>query len=341
MVGLVKDELFLEHKPEAYHPENPKRLEYIYKMLPEIDQDGIFYISARDADPSEITYVHDPSYVNFVAATSGFWRRLDPDTYVSPRSYEVALRAVGATISLIDAVMEGKIRCGFALIRPPGHHAEKKKAMGFCLFNNVAIAARHLQRLYGLNRTAIIDFDLHHGNGTQNCFYRENSVLYISTHQYPYYPGTGWLDEIGEEEGRGYTVNVPLPYGMGDEDYVFVFRDLISPLLRQYKPEFILVSAGFDAYHRDPLGGMSLTEDGYGALTRILNDIARDVCKGRLVFVLEGGYDLQGLCSSVKRVIEELKISRPFGSDTELKPSKRVIEIVAEIKEKLSLYWRL
>lgn len=339
MVGIVKDELFLEHKPEGYHPENPKRLEYIYKMLPEVDKDGIVYIKAKDAEESEIAYVHDPSYVNHIASTKGSTRRLDPDTYVSPLSYDAARKAAGAVITLCDAIMNKKVRCGFALVRPPGHHAERSRAMGFCLFNNVAIGARHLQRAYGLERITIIDFDLHHGNGTQNCFYKEKEVLYFSTHQYPYYPGTGWLDEIGEKDGKGYTVNVPLSYGMGDDDYIFIFNELLLPILKQYRPQFIIVSAGFDAYHRDPLGGMALTENGYAIMTRIINNLSHELCEGKLLFALEGGYDVEGLSLSVKSVIEELKKLPSASADKQINPSKKVIQTVDEVKKRLSFCW--
>lgn len=340
MVGIIKDEFFLEHKPEGYHPENPSRLESIYKTLPEIDKEGIIYIDAKDAEKDEICAVHDPSYVDFIASTRGSKRRLDPDTYVSPLSYDVAKRAAGAIISLSDAIMAKKVETGFALVRPPGHHAERSKAMGFCIFNNVAIGARHLQNKYNLQRIAIIDFDLHHGNGTQNCFYKEKSVLYFSTHQYPYYPGTGWLDEIGEGDGMGYTVNVPLSYGMGDEDYAFIFYDLLQPILFQYKPEFIMVSAGFDAYHRDPLGGMALTENGYSFMTRIMCNCAYELCNGRILFALEGGYDLDGLSICVKKVIEELKELHALPPEIKIKPSSKAIETVNEVKKRLSSFWK-
>jgi acetoin utilization deacetylase AcuC-like enzyme len=339
MVGIVKDDIFLEHRPDGSHPENPKRLESILRMLPEVDKEGVRYIEAKDATKSEISYIHDPSYVEFVASTKGSTRRLDPDTYVSPMSYDAAIRAVGGVIALCDAIMEGKVECGFALVRPPGHHAERARAMGFCLFNNVAIGARHLQKKYGLKRIAIIDFDLHHGNGTQHSFYREKEILYFSTHQYPYYPGTGWLDEIGEAEGRGYTVNVPLSYGMGDGDYVFVFRDLLSIIIRQYEPEFVLVSAGFDAYHRDPLGGMYLTEKGYALMTRVIKGLADELCKGRALFSLEGGYDVEGLARCVKAVIEELKRPGKVEIGTE-EVSERLLKVVDEVRKRLSPYWR-
>ncbi len=339
MVGIVKDDIFLEHSPEGYHPENPKRLESIYRMLPQIDKDGVLYVEAKDASESELSYVHDPSYVKLIASTKGTSIRLDPDTYVSPLSYDAAIRAAGAVIALSDAIMAEKVESGFALVRPPGHHAERSKAMGFCLFNNVAIGARHLQKKYGLERIAIIDFDLHHGNGTQNSFYSEKTVLYFSTHQYPYYPGTGSVDEIGEREGRGYTVNVPLPYGMGDDDYVFIFNELLVPLLHQFNPQFIMVSAGFDAYHRDPLGGMDLTEDGYSLMTRIMCNLSRKICNGRVLFVLEGGYDPDGLSASVKRVIEELKKPGNLPLEKEIRPSNRVISVVEEVKKKISPYW--
>ncbi|MCX7858066.1 MAG: histone deacetylase [Deltaproteobacteria bacterium] len=339
MVGIVKDEIFLEHKPEGYHPENPERLRSIYSVLPDLDKEGLIYIESREATHEELSYIHERAYVEFIASTKGSRRRLDPDTYVSPLSYDAAIRAAGAVIVLSDAIMKGYVKNGFALVRPPGHHAERSRAMGFCLFNNVAIGARYLQNKYGIQRISIIDFDLHHGNGTQNSFYNEKGVLYFSTHQYPYYPGTGWLDEIGENEGKGYTVNVPLSYGMGDEDYVFVFNEILLPILNQYKPDFIMVSAGFDAYYKDPLGGMSLTENGYSLITKILLSLSEKLCEGRLLCVLEGGYNVEGLAICVKKVIEVLKNSSSRDLNKPTNPSKKAIHTVEEVKKRLSPYW--
>lgn len=340
MFGIVKDHLYLEHVPDDYHPENPKRLEAIYSMLDQFPREEIIYIRARDATKEEISYVHDPSYVDHISKTLGRTLRLDPDTYVSPRSYEVAVRAVGGLLSLCDAIMEGKVASGFALIRPPGHHAEKRRAMGFCLFNNIAIAARYLKVKYGLGKIAIIDFDLHHGNGTQKEFYSEKDFLYFSTHQYPYYPGTGSMDEIGSGDGLGYTVNVPLPYGMGNEDYTYVFREILLPILYGYEPSAILVSAGFDAYYRDPLGGMNLTEEGYASMTALIKEAAIKVCGGKVLFALEGGYNIEGLASCVRTVIETMLDRKSLITSYEGRPKREAIEIVDKLKRRLSPYWK-
>lgn len=337
--GIVREDIYMEHVMDYYHPESPERLKRIYAMLDEIGQTHIERIPAREATHEELAYVHDLSYIQSISATKGKSVRLDPDTSTSPKSYEAALKAAGGLLSLIDAVMEGKIDNGFALIRPPGHHAEKNRAMGFCLFNNIAVGARYLEKKYGLKRIIIVDFDLHHGNGTQHSFYRDATVLYFSTHQYPYYPGTGWIDETGEGEGRGYTVNVPFSYGMDDDDYIYAFKEVLVPVSDMYKPEIILVSAGFDAHYNDPLGGMRVTEKGYAMMTRIMLDIAKRHCNGRIIYALEGGYGLDGLTSSVKAVIQELRGTPQFIDFKEDAPSGEAVKVVERLKKTLSPYW--
>ncbi len=339
-VGIVRDDIYMEHMTDDYHPENPRRLEYIYAMLPSVDKSDVLYIPARPATHEEVALNHLPAYIDSIAATSGrTQKRLDPDTVTSPRSYEAALLAVGGLLELIDAVMTGRVENGFALVRPPGHHAEPSRAMGFCIFNNIAVGARYLLEKYGMKRVLIVDFDLHHGNGTQHSFYGDSSVLYFSTHQYPYYPGSGWYEEVGEGEGKGYTVNVPLSYGMGDDDYVHIFREVLVPVSDRFKPEMVLVSAGFDTYFDDPLGGMSVTEAGFGAMTRILLEIAAKHCNGRLVCALEGGYDLRGLASSVKAMIMELKGTPLYTSAPQAGPSQETVRTVGRVKEVLAPFW--
>ncbi len=247
--------------------------------------------------------------------------------------------AVGGVLELLDGVERGEVNSGFALVRPPGHHAERSRAMGFCIFNNIAIGARYLQAKYGYKRILIADFDLHHGNGTQHSFYRDPEILYFSIHQYPYYPGTGSMREIGDGEGAGYTVNVPLSYGAGDDDYEYTFRDVLVPLTRMFRPEIVLVSAGFDTYHKDPLGGMSVTESGYASMTRILLDIALEHCGGKMACVLEGGYDLRGLAASVKTVIMEMKGASVSGPRKDLGASKEIVEVVSKVKGVLKPFW--
>jgi acetoin utilization deacetylase AcuC-like enzyme len=339
-VGIVKHDIYLEHITDDFHPENPNRLVHIYAMLKELGQEGLVYIQPRMATHEEIALNHDASYINFVAETKGkVQRRLDPDTVTSPKSYEAACMAVGGLLQLSDALFAGEIDNGFALVRPPGHHAERGKGMGFCIFNSVAVAARYLIRKHGLKRVFIVDWDLHHGNGTQHSFYGDSDILYFSTHQYPYYPGTGSHAEIGSGEGKGYTINVPMSYGMGDGDYTYAFEEILVPVVRQWKPEAILVSAGFDIHHSDPLGGMAVTESGFTKMTRMLMDAAEEVCKGRILFALEGGYDLSGLTNSVKAVILQLRKTPLYMQEDKASPSSAVTETVKLVKQVLQPYW--
>jgi len=339
-VGIVRDNIYLEHITDDYHPENVSRLKSIYAMLDSIDDKGIEYVPPRMATHEEIALIHEPSYIESIKATKGkTQRRLDPDTVTSPMSYEASCMAVGGVLNLADKLMDGSIESGFALVRPPGHHAERNRAMGFCIFNNIAVAAQYLEKKHGLKRIIIVDFDLHHGNGTQHSFYTNPGVMYFSTHQYPYYPGTGHYDEVGEGEGKGYTVNVPLSYGMNDADYVYVFKNLLTPITDLYKPEAVLVSAGFDTHHNDPLGGMGVTEAGYAAMTRILIDIAKKHANGRALFALEGGYDIKGLTSSVKAVLMEMRGTPMHGTENLGKHSDGVVETVKRVKKALNPYW--
>ena len=338
-IGIVRDDIYMEHVIDDYHPENPGRLKHIYSMLDVIGDSGIIYVSPRMATHEEIALNHDMSYIEEIASTKGSHVRLDPDTSTSPKSYEAACMAVGGVLELTDKIVAGEMNSGLALIRPPGHHAERNRAMGFCLFNNIAIAARYLEKKYGFNRILIVDFDLHHGNGTQHSFYRDSKVLYFSTHQYPYYPGTGGHEEVGDGEGKGYTVNVPLSYGMGDADYIYTFKEVLVPVADLYKPEIVLVSAGFDNYYDDPLGGMKVTEGGFAAMARILLDIAQKHCGGKTLFALEGGYDLKGLASSVKAVIMEMKGTSIQAPESKENPSRGIIQTVSMVKQTLERYW--
>jgi acetoin utilization deacetylase AcuC-like enzyme len=231
---------------------------------------------------------------------------LDPDTQTCAASYEAAVLAAGGLCQAISMVVSGELDNAFALVRPPGHHAERSQARGFCLFNNIAVGARHAQEHLGLKKILIADWDLHHGNGTQHTFDSDPSVLYFSTHQYPYYPGTGAFDEAGRGEGKGFTVNVPLTIGYGDGEYLGIYEKILKPIALEFKPDMILVSAGFDIYIGDPLGGMNVTPKGFAGLTRTLMDMAEECCGGRLVLTLEGGYDINGERDSVKEVLKEL-----------------------------------
>jgi len=339
--GIVKDWRYMEHDMGAFHVESPKRIDVIYRM---IERDISFpykAIEPRLAAEEEIGMIHASSYVQAIKETSGKDRViLDPDTSTSARSYEVALLAAGGLLKAADLVIERDIQNGFAIVRPPGHHAEASSAMGFCLFNNVAIGAEYLLKKQGIRRILIVDWDLHHGNGTQNTFYGRNDVLYFSTHQYPHYPGTGRWDEVGRGEGEGFTVNVPLSFGVGDEGFLYIFKEILSPIASLFKPEFILVSAGFDIYKDDPLGGMMVSDEGFGALTSVLSELAHRLCNDRLLITLEGGYDLRGLEQGVKHVLfnlagegEELRI--------EAKSSPMLDKILTPVFETQRKYWKI
>jgi len=312
ITGVLKDKRYMDHDMGAYHPENPQRLEVIYRMLDEEISFDYLAIEPRIASEEEIQWIHTESYVHTIKKTSGMERvMLDPDTSTSARSYEVAMLAVGGVLKTAELILGGEITNAFAFIRPPGHHAEASRAMGFCLFNNVAITAEYLLRKGGLERILIVDWDLHHGNGTQHSFDRRKDVLYFSTHQFPHYPGTGHWSETGKDEGEGYTVNVPLRAGKTDQDYLFIFEKVLSPIAEAFKPEFILVSAGFDIYEGDPLGGMQISDQGFGAMTNSLLQMAKSVCQGRILFTLEGGYNPGGLRSGCKQVLLQLSGQAP------------------------------
>lgn len=311
--GIVRDETYLKHDMGVYHPESPDRLQAIYDMLDEFAPTiNVTRIEARQASTEEIAANHDQGYVRNIAATAGARSTfLDPDTSACAHSWDAASRAVGGLLNLVDAVIEGKVRNGFALVRPPGHHAESRRAMGFCFFNNVALAARYAMNRFGLQRVAIVDWDLHHGNGTQNSFYEDRRVLFISTHQFPHYPGSGGIREVGFGEGEGFTVNVPLAAGAGDAEYLTIYHTLVAPLLELFAPEIILVSAGFDTHESDPLGGMNVTEQGYEDMVQVLMSVAEECCNGRLVLTLEGGYNLTALRNSVKRILLKMSYFDP------------------------------
>lgn len=306
--GVVKDPVFLEHRPSQYHPESPRRLEALYAMLEEPDVRGLYRaVPPRDALREDLERVHDPRYIDLVASTAGrSGVSLDPDTQTSPRSYEAALQAAGGCLEALDRILSGELRNAFAMVRPPGHHAEASRARGFCLFNNVAVAARYAQARHGISRVMIVDWDLHHGNGSQWSFYEDPTVLYASTHQFPYYPGTGAFHEVGRGPGEGFTVNIPLSTGHGDAEYVGIYRRIVAAAGRAFRPELLIVSAGFDIYDGDPLGGMGVTPAGFGLLARILLEMAEEACGGRVLVALEGGYNLEGLWRGGKAVLQEM-----------------------------------
>ncbi len=306
--AIVRDKRYLDHRPSRFHPESPKRLEAIYSMLEGPDMEGVFLdLPARRATRDELLRIHSPRYVDMILDTAGKpHRSLDPDTAVSEGSCEAALLAAGGVCEAISAVVSGEMDNAFALVRPPGHHAENSRAMGFCIFNNLAVGARHAQEFHGLERVLVVDWDLHHGNGTQHSFEEDPTILYFSTHQYPFYPGSGAYEEIGRGRGKGFTLNVPLSPGRGDGEYAALFERILKPVALEFDPELVLVSAGFDIHENDPLGGMRVTSNGFAGLTRTVMEIADGCCDGRVVMTLEGGYDLKGLSSSAKAVIKEM-----------------------------------
>lgn len=345
--GIVKDSRYLEHRADGYHPESHQRLEALYTMLEEPGMKGSYQaIEPRMAKQEEIELIHSPSYINLVASTAArSMTMLDPDTYSCAKSYETARLAVGGTLSAVDRIMKGEVQNAFALIRPPGHHAESNRAMGFCLFNNVAIAASYALKAHRIGRALIIDWDLHHGNGTQHSFYERADVLYFSTHQYPYYPGTGFFSETGSGAGKGFTVNVPLAAGPGDGEYFRIFEGILEPIALEFKPEMVFVSAGFDIYHRDPLGGMQVTPRGFANLAKIILEVADQICQGRVVFVLEGGYHLEGLRDSVREVLKAMRGDiLKDGRESEIRSlaDPHLIDpILKKVKEAQKPFWNI
>jgi acetoin utilization deacetylase AcuC-like enzyme len=321
-VGLVYHPIYLEHDT-GLHCETASRLITIMSYLKNVGtMDRLIPIKPQAATVEQIARIHSPSYISgiesFAKRGGGY---LDGDTIASPASYETAIYAAGGVISAVDAVMSGDVTYSFALVRPPGHHAIRDAAMGFCIFNNIAIAARDAIAKHKLERVLIVDFDVHHGNGTQDAFYSESDVLYFSTHQYPFYPGSGDVDEIGSGKGEGYTVDVPMPGGCGDAEYMRAFEEILVPVTKRYKPQLILVSAGYDAHWADSISSMQVTTTGYAKMTAILKNLADEICGGKLVFALEGGYNVESLAESVDATINVLPGS-PKTYDTLGKPRR-------------------
>jgi acetoin utilization deacetylase AcuC-like enzyme len=307
---VVDDPLFDEHRAAAYHPERPERLTAARRALAACEEGGlrVVRLAPRDATVAELSAVHDAPWLDRLERLRGERAAIDDDTFVAPRSIDAAVRAVGGGLALVDALLdggEGAPRLGLALLRPPGHHATPAVGMGFCLLNNVAAAAAHaLSR--GLSRVAIVDWDVHHGNGTQDAFYRDGRVLFVSLHQWPMYPGTGAASQTGEGDGRGRTINIPLSRGATDAVYASAMEQIVVPALLRFRPELILVSAGFDAHARDPLADMALSDEGYRAMAAALRQVALATTGGRVGVFLEGGYDLAALEASLVATIEGL-----------------------------------
>ncbi len=312
-LGYLLDNRYLLHDPGIDHPESPQRLIAIEQAL-EIFAAGERWrlIQPRKANAEELQLVHAPIHLERVEqAAKRAPVYLDPDTLVSTDSYETALLAAGGVLQCIDSIFSGRLRRIFAFVRPPGHHAGHDKARGFCLFNNVAVAAAYARSKYRLERLAIVDFDVHHGNGTQSSFYDDPSILYISSHQYPFYPGSGFFNEAGRGTGKGYTLNFPLPEGSGDSNFIPIYSKIVPAVLAQYSPQLIIVSAGFDGHYCDSLGGLSLTHSGYAAAAASLIASAERLCEGKICFVLEGGYSSQGLKDSIGAIMTEMEKQSP------------------------------
>ncbi len=336
-VGLVYDPIYLKHDTGT-HVENSSRLVATMELLEQSKLlDRLTVLPPRAASYEELALVHTEYHIKRVESTAksgGIW--LDGDTFASPDSYNVALYAAGGVMRAIDAIISGEVKHAFGLVRPPGHHATPDAAMGFCLFNNIAIAAQYARRNHGIERVLIADFDVHHGNGTEEIFEKDPNVLYFSTHQYPHYPGTGYVTDDGVGEGKGATINVPLPAFCGDDEYHRAYSELLVPIARRFKPDLMLVSAGYDLHWSDQLSGMQLTVDGFADITGIIKSLADELCQGRLLLSLEGGYNLKALSSSIKATLEVL-LGGPVSPDPIGKPrsdwkpmdADSVIELVA------------
>jgi len=345
-IGLVRDERMLAHQTGLHHIETPRRLDAINAMF---DASGLAAsceaVPARFATIDELCLVHTAGHIEKIIDTAGEkLRYLDPDTVTSEHSCAAAFLAAGGCIEAVDAVMSGRCNAVFASVRPPGHHAERNRQMGFCLFNNVAVAAEYARCRYGLRRVLIVDWDVHHPNGTQHMFEDTSAVLLFSVHRYPFFPGTGARTELGTGAGEGCTVNVPLPARATDVDYELAFTAILEPIAREYVPDFILVSAGFDAHRDDPIGGMLVSADGFAVMTDAVMRIADACCGGRSVFVLEGGYDLGALRQSIRAVLETIGTGLPdrlrgagSGRDCSCAPLCSEIEAVCS---GLQTYWR-
>lgn len=308
MTVIIYDDIYLKHDTGSNHPENATRIINTIEHLRSTNfWQKLDIKKPRAATEEEVSAVHSTSQIEQVAeiARSG-GGYLDPDTYVSPDSYEAALKAAGAPLTAIDLIMDKKADNAFCLIRPPGHHATPEKGMGFCLFNNVAIAAKYIQSRYSLDRIVIIDWDVHHGNGTQDAFYDDPSVMYFSMHRYPFYPGTGAEEETGKDSGSGFTINIPLSYNTEPQEYLKLFKDILEKRIKPFEPQFILISSGFDAYRLDPISGLSLETSDYNKLTKLTQNIAKDCCDGRIVSCLEGGYHLLDLPKCIEEHLKGL-----------------------------------
>ncbi|HEY9775944.1 MAG TPA: histone deacetylase [Planktothrix sp.] len=362
-LSLVRDEKFQQHLTPDLHPESPKRVAAIDQALHESALAGnVEQLSPRAATLDEICLVHSAAYVETLEENSektkkGRFVQLDADTFMSPNTLDIARLAAGAGLVALDSVKGDAFQSSFVAVRPPGHHASRAKPMGFCLFNNVALAARYAQKELGLQRIFIIDWDVHHGNGTQDIFYDDPSVHFVSFHQYPFWPGTGWYDEDGGGEGRGYNMNIPLPEATGDRGYLYAWDQLVKPVCQEFNPDLILLSAGYDAHQMDPLGQQRISTSGYAMLSQRLVDLSQ-VTGAKVVAFLEGGYNVKSLSDSA---IATMKVLNADGAEevadvhvsylvpgsaagadpiTADRRAHEVDERVADVKKHFSKYWK-
>jgi len=343
-VGLIYDPVYLEHDTGT-HVENIQRLSSTISVLEENHvKDKLHLLQPRIATQEELSKVHAPEYISQVKNYSeqgGGW--FDADTVISKGSYNAAIYAAGGVLTAVDAVMSKIVDSAFALVRPPGHHATCWQAMGFCLFNNIAIAAKHAISNFNLERILIVDFDVHHGNGTEDAFYTDQHVLYFSTHQYPHYPGTGSIDRTGAKDGEGYNVNIPMLAGWGDEEYQAVFEDILAPMANRFQPQLILVSAGYDAHWADNLSMMDMSISGFARLAEILKTLANMLCPGRLVLTLEGGYHMEALPCSISATFNVLlgngDIADPLGKSEAHRKPANFDKFLGMIKEIHSMWF--
>jgi acetoin utilization deacetylase AcuC-like enzyme len=307
MLTIIHSPRIADHLTPPGHPERPERAETMTRVVERFRADGGRVIEPRRATDDDLHRVHTPEYVRSITATGGRAVMLDADTFTSPDSEDIARLAAGAVLVGVDAVLEARSGSrALAVVRPPGHHAESDRAMGFCLYNNVAIGAAYA-RSRGCERVAILDYDVHHGNGTQRTFYEDPTVLFVSSHQYPFYPGSGGADETGRGAGVGFTLNLPLAAGTRDAEVIARYEQEALPLVERFRPSLMMVSAGFDADERDPLAGLRMTSAGFRSLTALLVSAADRLCGGRMVLVTEGGYDLTALEEGLQAVIDTAK----------------------------------
>src|SRR5688572_4932686 len=301
---LISSKRFVDHVTPVGHPERPERAEVFDAVAQAFDDDGGRVVEPRLATDEDLERVHTREHIDAIVSTRGKAAMIDEDTFTSPDSEEIARLAAGAVLTGVDQVLDGPPQSrALVMVRPPGHHAEADRAMGFCLYNSIAVGAAYA-RSRGCARVAIVDYDVHHGNGTQWIFYEDPTVLFVSSHQYPFYPGTGASSERGRGPGLGYTLNIPLDAGAKDDEIERQYADQVIPAVRAFKPDLLMVSAGFDAHEMDPLGQLRMTSEGFGRLTKALVDLANEVCSGRVVLATEGGYDLEALSASLEAVIE-------------------------------------